>query len=545
MDSNDTFEIENKAKKIFESSVPASWIIRNMNPDIYIDYEIELRENKKPTGKVFAVQLKGTTIPKYSDLSISFRMEAKYLKYYLYNVTLPVFIVLVDVREEKGYWIFIQKHLREIIKDKKWENQKTFTFDIPIENDIKNFNHFHEEINIAITYMRDLSATSIGGVIKLKEQSIERVDPRFSISTIYKEGISYHILNPKEEVKFNLQFKCSDKLKKKVDDFITKGKKLDINSDQILKLNGSPIFDKILDFKKPGVLSLHPRVVKDISLTLSTFNVNKKITSVLSRIGGILTRGTKELLFNGRLNTSPLKLVFNYPIIKDDIKYKINFTFGFDPEYWERYGIMDLPYFEKIYNFFLAIVEGDNIKIEIDKKGNTLFETTIESVEGNPFIDEVFGHLYLLYKLRKIASFSNINPLANQIKNITREDKDNINTVYELLVHGEYSKNGMGVIFNFNIPPNKNELNKVTKNMKNPDPVLIKIKAPKLKFDILGNEIELFHVIYKLTKSETSIPLTYEEIQENLRTKKIIPVEIKGTKDSELFIRRYDENEDI
>ena len=215
MDSTDTFEIDNKAKKIFESSVSASWILRNMNPDIYIDYEIELRENKKPTGKVFAVQLKGTTIPKYSDLSISFRIEAKYLKYYLYKVTLPVFIVLVDVRDKKGYWIFIQKYLREIIKDKKWENQKTFTFDIPIENDIKNFNHFHEEINSAISYMRDLSATSINGAIKMKEQDMQRIDPRFSISTIYKDGITYHKLNPKEEVKFNLKFKCTDKKKKR------------------------------------------------------------------------------------------------------------------------------------------------------------------------------------------------------------------------------------------------------------------------------------------------------------------------------------------
>jgi len=545
MDSIDTFEIDNKAKKIFESSVPASWIIREPSPDFYIDYKIEIREKQKLTGKNIAVQLKGTTIPKYSGLSIKFSIKTKHLKYYLYRSLLPVFFVLVDVNGKKCYWIFIQKYLREMIKDRKWETQETFTLNIPIKNDVNNFDSFYKEINSAISYMRDLSATSISGAIKMKEQDMQIIDPRFSISTTYQDGITYHKLNPKEEVRFNLKFKCTDKKKKEIYDFITKGKKLDIKSDQILKLNGSPLFEKILDSKNPGILSFQPRVVKDISLTLSTFNVHEKNTSVLSGIRGILTGGTKELLFNGRLNTSPLKLVFNYPIIKDDIKYKINFTFGFDPEYWERYGIMDLPYFEKIYNFFHAIVEGDNIKIEIDKKGNTLFETTIESVEGNPFINGVFGHLYLLYKLRKIASFSNINPLANQIKNITRKDKDNINTVYELLVHGKYSKNGMGVIFNFNIPPNKNELNKVTKNMKNPDPILIKIKGTKAKFDILGNEIELFHVIYKLTKSETSIPLTYEEIQRNLRTKKIIPVEIKGTKDSELFIRRYDENEDI
>jgi len=65
-----------------------------MQPDYGLDYEVEIVEKEKPTGKVFGVQLKGTRSPKYEDESLRLSFEVDKLIYYFEDICKPVFIVV-------------------------------------------------------------------------------------------------------------------------------------------------------------------------------------------------------------------------------------------------------------------------------------------------------------------------------------------------------------------------------------------------------------------------------------------------------------------
>jgi hypothetical protein len=59
------------------------------------------------------VQLKGTEGLNYVDggKAISFPMERRHLTYYANEVKLPVFLVVIDVKSNSGFWLFTQQYL--------------------------------------------------------------------------------------------------------------------------------------------------------------------------------------------------------------------------------------------------------------------------------------------------------------------------------------------------------------------------------------------------------------------------------------------------
>jgi hypothetical protein len=74
-------EIDEIACRLFESSLPSSWLPRPQIKDYGIDREVEIFEKRKSTGIIFKVQVKGTEKPKFSknrfNISFSLRMEAR------------------------------------------------------------------------------------------------------------------------------------------------------------------------------------------------------------------------------------------------------------------------------------------------------------------------------------------------------------------------------------------------------------------------------------------------------------------------------------
>ena len=94
-----TFEIDRMAQNIFNDSLPPSWLTRKQDPDIHIDYFVEISKESKPSGITFGVQLKGTNSPRYSKNQIKISIKTKHLSYYLDKVKQPIFLVVVDVKK--------------------------------------------------------------------------------------------------------------------------------------------------------------------------------------------------------------------------------------------------------------------------------------------------------------------------------------------------------------------------------------------------------------------------------------------------------------
>src|SRR5688500_7732652 len=91
-------KIDTEARRVFESSLPSTWVPNEQRNDYGKDYLVEIGEkNGDLTGCNFFVQLKGTERIRHSvnRACVCFPLETKYAKYYLDKVKdLPVFLVV-------------------------------------------------------------------------------------------------------------------------------------------------------------------------------------------------------------------------------------------------------------------------------------------------------------------------------------------------------------------------------------------------------------------------------------------------------------------
>lgn len=129
-------EIDTQAQRIFSARIPVDWVRREHHPDYGIDYEIEVFYNEKPTGIWFEVQLKGTEKYRETKDCLLMAFETDKIQYYLANVPLPVFLVVVHTQNEEIHWLFLQKYVNEVLKEENpdWNQQKTVTIKIPKRN---------------------------------------------------------------------------------------------------------------------------------------------------------------------------------------------------------------------------------------------------------------------------------------------------------------------------------------------------------------------------------------------------------------------------
>jgi hypothetical protein len=129
-------QIDTKAQRILDSKLPSNWVKREKTPDYGVDYEIEVFDDEEPTGIWFTIQLKGTERLKEDVNYVSFPLKTDTIKYYFSKVPLPIFLFITSVKENKIYWLFIQRYVNEVlnIENPNWTKQKNVTIKIPKEN---------------------------------------------------------------------------------------------------------------------------------------------------------------------------------------------------------------------------------------------------------------------------------------------------------------------------------------------------------------------------------------------------------------------------
>ena len=108
-----TRRIDSRAQKVFKNLLSDEWLPRERNPDIHVDYAVEIAD-QEPTGEIFLVQLKGTEKPRYKGNTVKLSLKTKHLAYYLKKLKQPVFVVLVDTKAERAFWIFTQEWLDRV-----------------------------------------------------------------------------------------------------------------------------------------------------------------------------------------------------------------------------------------------------------------------------------------------------------------------------------------------------------------------------------------------------------------------------------------------
>lgn len=116
-----------------------NWIVRKQDKDFGIDLEMELVDKNVVSGQFVKVQVKASSQFKISRDIIKFSISNNFLKY-CDECRVPVILALIDINQNKGFFIWVQEYLR--INQVVLNQSKTISINVPIENDLEiGLNH--------------------------------------------------------------------------------------------------------------------------------------------------------------------------------------------------------------------------------------------------------------------------------------------------------------------------------------------------------------------------------------------------------------------
>lgn len=238
------------------------WIEREQYvADFGIDTQIEIVENNNPTGLLYSVQVKaGESYLKGNQSKITYYPKDKHRKYWL-NHSLPVILIICDIKKNKKYWSFVNRET--VIKTKDGDGWK---IDIPKTNLLDNDDSIYKIKN---HYFNTDNFT----IVESDIDTSHGLSRRISMKVIVQNNISELILKNQIPILVN-GLKNSDYYRSEIVEASHKDKKADCvwiwfyrNHDQYT--NGLPyctVFWNDPDSKSPTTLTRIDDTIDDIKI---------------------------------------------------------------------------------------------------------------------------------------------------------------------------------------------------------------------------------------------------------------------------------------
>ena len=493
-----TFEIDRMAQNIFNDSLPPSWLTRKQDPDIHIDYFVEISKESKPSGITFGVQLKGTNSPRYSKSQIKISIKTKHLSYYLDKVKQPIFLVVVDVKKKQGFWFFVQKWAKEELTKRNWREQGKVNIKIPIKNRLSDMEGLRAEIARAEIFMRDLWPSSIPAAIQHEKESLEKLDRRIQVDISFHGDRTEYNLQAREPFNFNIQFIKSPSVKDKFTELFKGGKPATFDTDEIIKVEGSDLFESLFVKFGKGKLRIESERNIQAVLLLSTVDVEGQEKIILYGVEGELRIGDKEAWFQGELKETPLKVDFSFPLPPSSGNNPLEINFNFASIGWQGKPVLRLPYFDKLKIFFTSVQEGCSLKTVCEIKGDRIFTATSQPGFDGKFMGWA-RYFQLFEKIRSIATALNLNLIYPENGGISKDEIECIGLLYELIRCGEYRKSANGVKFSVKLMPTDSFFQMIQNENVQGFSESIIIEPDNNRFTLCGYEFEFYPLRYVLT----------------------------------------------
>lgn len=333
--------IDEEVQRIFESSLPPDWIIRKRLPDYRIDYVVEIFEHGESTGLEFAVQLKGTRRPRLIEDTARFSVESPHLGYWMDKMRHPVFLVLIDVQEKKGWWVFIQGLIRDGAIRKMWRQQKSVTLPLPLTNLLESTAGFRQAIEDASSHMMSVWPGSIRPAIQSEKARLESLDPRFNVRVNATETSTHFRMEAKEDVPVSITFRFQpEDGQVKIDDLVARGLPVELDNVRV-EASGSDLWAEAAS--KPSKIQF--QVEKDCE---ARFRVADS-SVVLDPLRGKIRGGTRDWRFSGHLGDG--LFTFATDVLRPpDGQPMLNCEWNLDLSKFDDKPLLELPYFDQLHN---------------------------------------------------------------------------------------------------------------------------------------------------------------------------------------------------
>ncbi len=503
MNKHRTHQIDELAQRFLEGALPPSWVPNEQHKDYGKDYLVEIGEdNNDLSGASFYIQLKGQEKARMSaDGSlIKYSLESKYAKYYCDKIKdLPVFLVVVDVSRQKGWWVFLQPILEA---DQTWRGQSSITIKVPIVNDVTATASFRKAVEEAKKWMRLHHPESIHESVVAHKERITGTDPRFDVNVSLVNDQPMFTLLAKEIVPLSFTF-TGDEIDKKISDLLDKGALVAFRPGEI-KVTGSKLFDEI---EQVGC-AIQAMIDLAGTLTLICRDGEERELARLSDVPGQFSGGRKELWFEGVLVNSPMTVKLG-PIglgMGGSVQLNLNL------HRWDGQRLLQLAYFDKLNQFFQALPKSILSTIECQKDGNSIFCVTLP-LQTQPFAAPLARYLETISKARSVAQRFNVNP-AWTVKQFDQDAQETADQLYAIFYENGWSEPKPHVRLTANCIRKTLRLD-VAKKAETPSSVMLTSDCSAVFF---GTKIEVGRLAH--VYSEMSIKLIKNKTLANARRKR-------------------------
>jgi hypothetical protein len=527
-------EIDELAMRVFQCALPPSWVVNKQPLDYAKDYLVEIVEAGNLTGITFLVQLKGQeSLSLSKDRShATFWLKRKYAVYYADKVRLPVFLVLVDVNQNVAYWVFVQAHLLDGLRGKKWRKKDTVAIRVPTQNQLTDTAALRKAVETANQYMNALHPTSVKTAIKAHQLRLESLDPRFGVQIDVINEREFVTVLPKEVVEVSLTFKGEPGvLNPKLDNLFGRGLPTPFGPDEI-EVTGSPLFTEA--FKSGGILGVARTLEGTLSLLAQ--DDSARILSRLDNIPGRLIGGHKEARFEGELAGSPLKL--HITASREGGSGPVRF--GFDMRRWHGQPLLLLPYFDQIAGFFEGVKGSTLIELKCFLLGNEFFSGRLHEEDLGIF-KSLAGFLPFLSKAREICRIASINPLLNE--KIDREKAVEIDDLHTLLTHRELRRKTPGARISCSWP--RADIQSLLKMPGLLDGPLVFQSVEDQKIPFFGQDIDVWKLEHQFT--HVKLASTKKDLRQRLAGTKARHIKVTFTcaEHSEMIVRSVKQHQGL
>ena len=233
-------------------------------------------------------------------------------------------------------------------------------------------------LSVALGGTGTLAPSAIGNVHRAVSQTLESLDPRFRVSTSYRDGITEHEITPVQPVDLCMEIDAEQRpeFSVRMQDLLTKGQGFEIDSAAI-QIVGSPLFERVSAETSPGTLGFFP-VPKAVRIEVWLQHVNHAEKLHAEFFDGELVAGTEAMSVYVRCWGGLAQMTFE--MLRPGSDAAGNFELTYSVERWHGLDIRCLPYFDRFRAVMQVIFAGARLYANVEIDGQTLATITSDEI---------------------------------------------------------------------------------------------------------------------------------------------------------------------
>lgn len=219
-------------------------------------------------------------------------------------------------------------------------------------------------------------AQAIAKAHRDQEEFLERLDPRFAVTSHLLDGRPYLEIKAKEtvNVQFQMRTTSSKGYAEGLRNFFDHGKKFEIDLLDT-SVHGSDLLSHIFaeDSKMGGKMVFSPPTRTALA-RIELVHPKSHLIDHVTEVAGEITAGKKSMQFEGKAFEGLFSVSFSKTFVDDGSPQSI--TMHIDLAQWEKQPLGSLPYLSKVAKLYQRLADGWELSLIMEHKGDVVFSGT-------------------------------------------------------------------------------------------------------------------------------------------------------------------------